>query len=59
MIIHFETKVAAYDDLTGIFPHKSSRGNEYILVHYDHNSNAILSDSLKHRKGTEIKCAWT
>ena len=50
MIIHFETKGTAYHDLNGIFPHKSSRGNEYILVNYDHDRNSILAEPLKINK---------
>ena len=31
-----------YIDLTGRFPKKSSRGNEYILVSYHHDGNYVL-----------------
>ena len=48
----------AYHDLTGQFPHVSSRGNKYILVHYDYDSNAILAEPLKNRTSGEIKRAW-
>jgi hypothetical protein len=43
----FIAKQRAYHDLTGRFPHRSSRGNEYILVVYDYDSNAILSCPIK------------
>lgn len=33
----------SYSDLTGRFPIPSSRGNEYILVAYDYDLNAILA----------------
>ena len=39
----------AFMDLTGRFPHCSSRGNEYILVAYHYDSNAILGLPLKNR----------
>ena len=33
-------------DLPGRFPHRSSRGNEYLLVVYDYDSNSILVESI-------------
>ena len=45
-------------DLTGRFPHKSSRGNEYFFVLYDYDTNAILFDSLKNRQAKEITKAF-
>ena len=57
-IIPFEANGKAFHDLTGRFPHKSSRGNEYILVHYDYDSNAILAEPLKNRQSAEIKRGW-
>jgi len=33
---------STYSDLCGRYPVKSSRGNQYILVCYDYDSNAIL-----------------
>lgn len=45
-------------DLTGRFPYTSSRGNNYIFVLYDFDSNAILSTPLKSRLAGEIKNAW-
>ena len=38
--------VTAYMDLTGRFPYRSSRGNEYILVRYHYDSNSILVEPL-------------
>ena len=36
-----------YSDQTIKFPITSSRGNNYVMVAYDHGSNAILSEPLK------------
>ena len=36
-------------DLTGRFPVTSSRGNKYLLVLYDYDSNSILTDAMKNR----------
>ena len=49
----------AYSDLTGKYPHTLSRGHKYILVVYDHDSNAILVDPLKSRQAAEITSSWT
>ena len=54
MLIDFSPKNTAYGDLTGRFPHKSSRGNQYLLVIYDYDSNAILAEPLKTRSAGEI-----
>ena len=48
----------SYLDLTGKFPHTSSRGYKYVLIVYDHDSNAILAQALKTRQASEIKTAW-
>ena len=55
-----ETKTSkTYSDLTGKFPHKSSRGNQYLLVIYDYDSNAIVIAPLKTRQSKEITNAFT
>ena len=45
-------------DQTGQFPVLSSTGMRYVLVLYDYDSNAILSESLKNCTGTEIHRAY-
>jgi hypothetical protein len=57
-LIPFTAKNTAYHDLTGRFPHRSSRGNEYLLIVYDHDSNSILHCPLKQKTGAEIKRGW-
>jgi hypothetical protein len=46
-------------DQTGRFPTTSSRGNKYLMVLYDHDSNAILSEPLKSRSASELVRATT
>ena len=58
-IIPFTPKELSYGDLTGSFPYTSSRGNKYLYVMYDYDSNAILVHPLKTRQATEITAAWT
>ena len=53
-----ELKIA-YTDLTGRFPVQSSRGNNYILVAYHPDANAILVAPLKNRTAPEITKTWT
>ena len=43
-------KEKAYSDQTGRFPHKSTRGNQYLFTLYDYDSNAILQHPLKNRQ---------
>jgi hypothetical protein len=54
----FATTDKAFMDLTGRFPYKSSRGNEYILIAYHYDSNAILGLPLKNRQAKTITTAW-
>ena len=39
----------AFSDLTGRFPHKSTRGHEYVFVLYHYDSNAIFAKPVKNR----------
>ena len=48
----------AYMDLTGRFPICSSRGNEYILIVYHYDANAILGVPLKNRQAVTITKGW-
>jgi len=48
----------AFMDLTGRFPIRSSRGNEYILIAYHYDSNAILGEPIKNRQAATITSAW-
>ena len=53
---HLERKL--YSDQTGKFPYRSSRGNQYLLVMYDYDSNAIVFEALKTRQGAELAKAF-
>jgi hypothetical protein len=57
-LVEFTASTTAYADLTGRFPTISARGNQYILVVYDFDSNAILTEPLKSRQAGEIKRGW-
>ena len=47
-----------HSDLTGRFPVASTQGNNYILVCYDFDSNAILVEPLTDRRATTITAAY-
>jgi hypothetical protein len=48
-----------YTDQTGPFPVRSSRGYQYILVCYDYDSNAILTEPMKNSSKAELLRAYT
>ena len=45
-------------DQTGRFPVTSSRGNKYIMIAYDYDSNTINAEALKPRTGESLKNAY-
>ena len=53
-VIPFNIKRKGLSDLTGVFPHKSSRGNLYVMVMYDYDINAILFEPTKNRQTETI-----
>ena len=57
-LLQFDQKEKTFVDLTGRFPHQSSRGNNYIMVLYDYDGNAILAQALKNRESQSIIEAW-
>ena len=46
-IIPFNLKRKGFSDISGAFPHKSSRGNLYVMVMYEYDSNYILAEPIK------------
>ena len=47
-----------YTDQTGRFPVQSSRGYKYIMILYDHDSNAILAEPMKSRSDHDMIRAY-
>ena len=45
-IIPFNNKRKGFSDLTGAFPHNSSRGNLYVIVVYDFDISVILAEPI-------------
>jgi hypothetical protein len=43
-----------YTDLPGRFPVSSNRGNQYIYILYDYDSNAILAEPMKNRSDRKM-----
>jgi hypothetical protein len=54
----FEPTGQIYTDLPGRFPIRSNRGNQYIFVLYDYDSNAILAEPMKNRTDREMVRAF-
>ena len=48
-----------YMDLTGCFPTKSARGNQYILIAYYYDANTIYAHPIKNRESPTITEAWS
>ena len=53
-----EAQRLMYTDQTGKFPKKSSKGNHYIMVRIEIDSNAILVEAMKHRSAEEMIRAY-
>jgi hypothetical protein len=47
-----------YTDKTGRFPVVSSKGNKYIIILYDYDSNSILAQPIKDRTAPELLRAF-
>jgi hypothetical protein len=47
-----------YTDQTGRFPVVSSKGNKYIMILYDYDSNAILAQPIIDRTAPELLRAF-
>ena len=54
-----EAQRVMYTDQTGKFPKKSSKGNHYIMVLIEIDSNAILVEAMKNRTAGEMIRAYT
>ena len=52
-------KQKAYSNQISCFPHKSSRGNQYLFVLYDFDGCVILAEPLKTRQSKEIAYVFT
>ena len=57
-IIPLYTKISVFRDLTGSFPHNSSRVNLYAMVLYEYYSNDILDKLIKNRQAETIRDAF-
>ena len=58
LLIRNSKKEIGYIDLTGCFPYRSAKGNQYLLISYHFDANAIHAHPLKNRESTSITAAW-
>ena len=54
----YDVRNTVFSDQTGQFPTRSQRGNKYIMVMVEIDSNAILVEPLKSRKDPELTRAY-
>ena len=47
-----------YSDQAGKLLHQSTRGNQYVMIMYDYDSNLILSNPIKNRQAAELTSSW-
>eukprot|EP00804_Cyclotella_cryptica_P007549 CCRYP_010638-RA/>CCRYP_010638-RA protein AED:0.05 eAED:0.05 QI:0/0/0/1/1/1/3/0/1237 len=55
----YDTRNTIFSDQTGLFPHRSSSGNHYLMVMVDINSSAILVEPMKNRTDFELTRAYS
>ena len=58
LLIPFNINRKGFSDNTGAFQHNSSKRNLYIMVMYDYDSNAIISETIKNRQAATIRDAF-
>ena len=58
LICQLDAKEVAYTDRTGRFPYQSGQGNNYFMICYDFDANAILQQLLKNRETDSLIIAW-
>ena len=54
----YDTRETIFSDQTGQFPKQSKRGNKYLMVMVEIDSNAILVEPMKSRKDAEMIRAY-
>ena len=57
-LVSQQTLLKSYSDQTGKFPIPSSRGNHYIFVLYNQDTNSIHAVALPNRQAASIRDAW-
>ena len=54
VILVYNTKATMYSDQTGMFPAVSSKGNKYVMVLHDVDSNLLWAEPMKNQTGGEL-----
>ena len=58
VITSFQQKSQAFTDQTGRFPYISSRGNQYVMITYNYDTNSIHAEPLQNRQAATLKTAF-
>jgi hypothetical protein len=54
LIMVYNAKATMYSDQTGMFPAVSSKGNKYVMVLHDINSNLSWAEPMRNQTGSEL-----
>ena len=54
----YDVRSTIFSDQTGRFPTRSQRGNKYLMIMVEIDSNAILVEPLSSRKDAELTRAY-
>ncbi len=54
LILVYNAKATMYSDQTGKFPAVSSKGNKYVMVLHDVDSNSSWAEPMKNQTGGEL-----
>ena len=57
-VIDPDTLSNAYFDMTGKFPRRSTRGNNYIMIGYHYDANTILAQPMRDRSAASMTAVW-
>ena len=58
MVYPMQPKLTTYSNHTSRFWHRSSKGNKYLMIMCDYDSNAILAVPMKNRQAKTITESW-
>jgi hypothetical protein len=50
----YDAKATMYSDQTGMFPAVLSKGNKYVMVLHDVNSNLLWEEPMRNQTGGEL-----
>jgi hypothetical protein len=58
MVLDKQELIKSYSDQTGRFPIPSSRGNHYLFILYQYDTNSIHAEAIPNRQAASIRTSW-